>query len=59
VQPPLTKIERPDWEKAMREAATNLFGMAWKDFPLNEPSHKDAEELARQKYSQMSYNGRR
>jgi lipoate-protein ligase A len=59
VQPPLASLKRGDWEGAMRRAASVLFSAGWEDFSPAAQLHEYADELARQKYSQMSYNGRR
>lgn len=55
VQPPPVRVARSDWERAMRETAAELFSVGWVEFS-DEGLHKQASELARQKYSQVSYN---
>jgi lipoate-protein ligase A len=56
VQPPPISVARSEWEKAMRLVATEDFSIVWKDFCPDEPLSARAAELARQKYSQASYN---
>ncbi len=56
VQPPPVSVARGDWENAMQAAAVELFAIEWKEFLPDENLSAHAEELARQKYSQMVYN---
>jgi len=59
VQPPLASSARADWQQAMANAARVEFGVAWSDFAPDEPLRERAESLARQKYSQPEFIGRR
>jgi lipoyl(octanoyl) transferase len=59
VQPPPVSTKRGDWEGAMRAAATELFSAGWDEFSPDEGLSARTEELARQKYSQKAYNGKR
>ena len=64
VQPPLfQKLEAgyrgSDWENAMREVARENWKIEWEIFSLQKTLSARAEELARQKYSQNSYNAKR
>jgi lipoate-protein ligase A len=56
VQPPPVSIARADWESAMRAAARLNRKVEWGELSPNEPLRRDAEELARRKYSQADYN---
>jgi lipoyl(octanoyl) transferase len=60
VQPPPVSPARGhargDWEKAMRAAASEIFSIEWVNFPPDGGLFGCAAELARQKYSQTSYN---
>jgi lipoate-protein ligase A len=58
VQPPV-RIPRPDFENAMCDVAMENFKIEWDNFLLNESLHLNVEGLARQKYSQNSYNRKR
>jgi lipoyl(octanoyl) transferase len=55
LQPPPVRVSRSDWEKSMRETATEQFSAEWEDFS-DEDLLKRAEELARKKYSQVAYS---
>ncbi len=59
VQPPPLSLVRADWERAMQEAALERFNFAWAEFSPDAGLHEHAEKLARQKYSQNSYNQKR
>ena len=59
VQPPPLSLRRKDFESAMRSVAKKNFGVDWMDFSPEAISHNAADELARQKYLQISYNQRR
>ena len=59
VQPPTVSILRADWEKAMSVAASESFSASWRDYSPDEHLLVRAAELARQKYSQTSYNQKR
>jgi lipoate-protein ligase A len=58
-QPPPLSLRREDFEAVMRAVAKKKFGMDWTDFSPGAILHKAADELARQKYSQTSYNQKR
>ena len=58
VQPPVS-IARADWENAMREVARENWKIELENFSPVETLSARAEELARQKYSQNSYNAKR
>ena len=55
VQAPVS-LARNDWENAMREAASEIFSIEWRHFSPDDDLLARAAELARQKYSQNSYN---
>jgi lipoate-protein ligase A len=59
VQPPPVEIARTDWENAMRGAAEKEFAVEWTDFSTNAELHRQAEILAREKFSQADYNQKR
>ncbi len=59
VQPPPLNLVRKDFEAAMRIVAKKNFGVDWIDFSPHAIPRKDADELARQKYSQTGYNQKR
>jgi lipoate-protein ligase A len=59
VQPPPMSLVRADWERAMQEVALERFNFAWTEFSPDARLHENAEKLARQKYSQNSYNQKR
>ena len=66
VQPPLLKAEdgrqtaeRAEWEKAMRAVAAEAFSVGWENFAPDAGLQELAGKLARQKYSQKSYNQKR
>ncbi|HWC59847.1 MAG TPA: hypothetical protein VHC44_09145 [Verrucomicrobiae bacterium] len=59
VQPPPIGLRRADWERAMREAGTKLFGAQWVDAKSDEVLADRVAELVREKYSQKSYNEKR
>jgi lipoate-protein ligase A len=56
VQPPPVSVRCEDWEQAMRAVAAEVFSAAWQEYSLDEGLRARAAELARQKYSQASYN---
>jgi len=58
IQPPVS-LARADWENAMREAVREKFRVAWTEFSPDPGLQKQAEKLARQKYSQNDYNQKR
>ena len=59
VQPPPLPLNRNEFEKAMCAVAERGFSVKWTTFAPDAAPHKDAVELARQKYSQNDYNLRR
>ena len=59
VQPPPLPLNRNEFEKAMCAVAETDFSVKWTSFAPDAAPHKDAVELARQKYSQNDYNLRR
>jgi len=59
VQPPPVPLVRGDFELAMRHVAKHVFGVKWADFLPDAALHKDAENLASEKYSQPCYNQKR
>jgi lipoate-protein ligase A len=59
VQPPLLSISRPDWETSVCDAAQNLFAVAWTKWSPDSNLRESVGTLARQKYSQNSFNRRR
>ena len=56
VQLPLVSIGRSDWESAMCAAASETYSVAWNALVPDKDLLVRAAELARQKYSQTSYN---
>jgi lipoate-protein ligase A len=59
VQPLGLRVARTDWEKAMCDVARDEQGAAWAALELDSPLTDRTRELARQKYSQASYNQKR
>jgi lipoyl(octanoyl) transferase len=59
VQPPTASLTRKDWEAAMLAVARKKFHAEWKEFLPDEKLRADTGELAREKYSQESYNRKR
>jgi lipoate-protein ligase A len=59
VQPPPLSLSRTDWENAMRGVAEKHFSVTWTDFAPDEELQKDAEKLAKEKFSQLCYNQKR
>jgi lipoate-protein ligase A len=59
VQPQRLGLARADWERAMCEVARAEQGAEWVEFRPEERLVERAQELARQKYSQASYNRKR
>lgn len=58
IQPPIS-LSRADWEKAMRDVASENFGAIWKDFKPGDKLNNFAEDLTQKKYSLASYNQKR
>jgi lipoyl(octanoyl) transferase len=59
VQPSLSSLLRPDWERAMKDAGCVAWGMKWSDFEPDVTLYERAEFLAGQKYYQAAYNLKR
>jgi lipoate-protein ligase A len=59
IQPPPLSLIRSDWEAAMLETIPSEAVAAWKPMEQHESLLPRAEELARSKYSQASYNEKR
>jgi lipoyl(octanoyl) transferase len=59
VQPPPVPLARADFQNAMRVVAAMSFGVSWTEFAPDATLHKDAVNLASEKYSQVCYNQRR
>jgi lipoyl(octanoyl) transferase len=59
VQPPPIFLIRADWENAMRAVAAEQFEMEWNEFSTDAKLRARVEELAREKFSQDSYNRKR
>jgi lipoate-protein ligase A len=59
VQPAALSVSRVEWHKAMREAACVDYKISWQEFSPDTSLTDRAEELARQKYSQITYNEKR
>jgi len=58
IQPVPESVKRASWEKALREAGTEMNGTRWHPFDFD--AHKNlAHELAEQKYSGRTYNEKR
>jgi lipoyl(octanoyl) transferase len=59
VQPPPVKLARADWENALRAVAEKYFSVTWTEFAPDEPLHRQADALAREKFSQPVHNQKR
>jgi len=59
VQPPPVGLKREQWERAMRNAGTKMFGARWTEAKPDEALAARALELVREKYSQRGYNEKR
>jgi len=59
VQPPPVKLARADWENAMRAVAEKHFSVTWVEFAPDAQLHRQADILAREKFSQAVYNQKR
>ncbi len=59
VQPPPVGLQRGDWEQAMRDTGTKLFGAQCAEAKPDEVLTARVVELVREKYSQRSYNEKR
>src|SRR6185312_2496139 len=59
VQPPPVGLWRGDWEQAMRDTGTKMFGAKWSEAELDGVLAARVAELVREKYSQRSYNEKR
>ncbi len=59
LQPRQWPFTRPEWEKAMCDLPASGHNAQWEPFTPDTPLTAHARELARQKYSQPSYNQKR
>ena len=59
IQPPPLSLAKADWQKAMCDIAHYQAEADWHEFQLDTPLSEHALQLARQKYSQTSYNQKR
>ena len=59
VQPPPLSLRRSDWEAAMGQVAEDHFSATWAAFPPDDGLHKQAENLACEKYFRPCYNQKR
>jgi lipoate-protein ligase A len=59
IQPPTNSPARKDWEDALLAVAREKFQAEWKELLPDEKLRACAGELAREKYSQESYNLKR
>ncbi len=59
IQPAPGRLDRDRWEEAMLRAAQESWNVHWITLPCGGPLAETARELAREKYSQASYNEKR
>ncbi len=59
VQPPPVSLKRGEWESAMRFVSVRDWNAQWSTHEDDQLLSERANELARQKYSQASYNQKR
>ena len=59
VQPPPIPVAKIDWQKAMCDVAHRNWNVHWQEFELNTSLRALTEKLAREKYSQESFNRKR
>ena len=59
VQPPLPTLVRTDWQQAMRQTGSDMYGADWAEFVQDSPVLERANTLANEKYSRPDYNRRR
>ncbi len=59
LQPPPLELAKVDWQKAMCDVAHFERGVGWVEFVPDTALHERALTLARQKYSQPTYNQKR
>jgi lipoate-protein ligase A len=59
VQPPLIGLAKIDWQEAMCGIATEQWQVRWSDFEIETSLRERAEALAREKYSQETFNRKR
>jgi hypothetical protein len=57
--PPPLPLAKADWQTAMCEVACVHYGVGWVEFEPDTLLSERAQELARQRYSQASYNQKR
>jgi lipoate-protein ligase A len=59
IQPPFEFVERSDWEKALRQAAVEAWGIQWKEWIPPSTFAEQVSELAHSKYESTKHNQRR
>jgi lipoyl(octanoyl) transferase len=59
IQPPPLSLDRTDWQKAMRNAGSAMFGTEWMEIQPDAALLEQARELVRSKYSQPDFLRRR
>ena len=59
IQPPSVGLRRDAFENALRVAAQKTFAVSWVDFLPDATLQERAEHLAREKFSQVTYNQKR
>jgi lipoate-protein ligase A len=59
IQPPPVSITRADWERAMREVASDQFRAGWSEFTLDAALRERAANLTAQKYAREDFNRKR
>jgi lipoate-protein ligase A len=59
VHPPVATLARTDWENAMLAVAREKFQIGWNEFLPDEKLRARADQFARKKYSQETYNRKR
>jgi lipoate-protein ligase A len=59
IQPPPIALAKADWQKAMCDVAHEQFGSDWSEFIPDTKLNQHAADLARTKYSQPDFIGRR
>jgi lipoate-protein ligase A len=59
IQSPVSRLQRADWEEAVRETVGKMESVLWKDFPDAKGLESRAAELTRTKYSLESYHRQR
>ncbi len=59
IQPPTASLVRTDWENAMLAVAREKFRASWEELLPDEKLRTRTDELARENFSQESYNRKR